>query len=203
MVLEVGLWKSLGPFDTFFNKLVSSITGGPFCHAEVCFKFKKSKWRDMLNSYDNGMGLVKKRAENLWTRIDSLLKKVPDETEIPLVFYSIWGNENNVRLLTSNDNFVFNRFYDKEYTKTIEIKLKNEADYRIALAYCLHELHKPYDAFGAFTFWVPKFTHREDGTYPSKYFCSEHVMYMLQQIGLHKNVIPECVTPNDLHNILT
>ena len=202
MVLSVALWKCKGPFDTFFNKICSYATGGEFCHAEVCFKFTKKKWKEILNSYDNGMGLVKKRADNLLQRMDNLLKKVPDNIEVPLVFYSIWGSENNVRLLTSNDSFIFNRFYDKQYTKLINIDVNNESEYRVALAYCLHELHKPYDPVGAFTFWLPKFHHREEGTYPSKYFCSEHVMYMLQNIGLYKEFIPESITPNDLHNII-
>ena len=202
MVLQVALWKCKGPFDTFFNKFVSHITGGPYCHAEVCFLFTKSKWKELLESYNEGMGLVKKRANNLWKRMERLLKRVPDDVEVPLAFYSIWGSENNVRLLTSNDNFIFNRFYDEEYTKTLNITVKDETDYRVALAYCLHELHKPYDSFGAFTFWLPKFSQRDDGTYPSKYFCSEHVIYMLHQIGLYKNVIPESVTPNDVDGIL-
>tara|TARA_A100001015_G_scaffold312674_1_gene418324 strand:- start:130 stop:780 length:651 start_codon:yes stop_codon:yes gene_type:complete len=202
MVLQVSLWKCKGPFDTFFNKFVSQITGGPFCHAEVCFLFTKEKWKELLESYDDGMGLVKQRASNLWKRMEKLLEKVPDEVKVPLVFYSIWGNQNNVRLLTSNDNYIFNRFYDEEYTKILNIKVKNDADYRVALGYCLHELHKPYDSIGAFTFWVPKLYQRQEGTFPSKYFCSEHVMYMLQQIGLYKNVIPESVTPNDINKIL-
>ena len=202
MVLQVALWKARGPFDTFFNKFVSHITGGPYCHAETCFVFTKAKWKELLNSYDSGMGLVSKRAANLWQRMEKLLERVPDNVEVPLVFYSVWGSENNVRLLTSNDNFIFNRFYDEDYTKTIRINVKDDSDFRLALGYCLHELHKPYDSIGAFCFWLPFHRQRDDGSYPSKYFCSEHVTYMLQQIGLYKNIIPESITPNDLDGIL-
>ena len=93
MVLKVCLWKCKGPFETFFNKFVSQITGGPFCHAEVCFLFTKGKWKELLGSYNDGMGLVKTRAANLWKRMDKLLQKVPDEVEVPLAVYCLWGIE--------------------------------------------------------------------------------------------------------------
>ena len=186
MVLQVALWKARGPLTLFLTNLFRTLQGGRIAMLRRVLCLQRQKWKELLNSYDSGMGLVSKRAANLWQRMEKLLERVPDNVEVPLVFYSVWGSENNVRLLTSNDNFIFNRFYDEDYTKTIRINVKDDSDFRLALGYCLHELHKPYDSIGAFCFWLPFHRQRDDGSYPSKYFCSEHVTYMLQQIDCTK-----------------
>ena len=198
------LWKPKACFETNFNKFVSRLTGGGgdgFCHSELVFKLTKKEWLTTLKTFTEGK--IGERAKSLHTRINEIFEHSEENKEITLCFYTIWSSEMNLRLLTANDSYVFNRLPDSRYTTSIETSLTKEEE-RHALAFCLSELHKKYDNIKAVLFWVPRVgcLRRRNNLLPNKYFCSEFVVYCFQQIGYARTHIPENITPNDLPTIL-
>lgn len=203
-MLNVLLWKPVACFDTTFNKLVSFVTlgSGAYCHAEVVFRLKKEEWKRMFKSFQ--IDTIKTRGDNIWSRMEDILNNVADDSIIPLAFYTIWGAELNVRLLTANDEYVFNRLPDPNFTDSISVDVNHE-QLRHCIQFCLQELHKQYDGRKALMYWVPRnrlMCPRNRNLLPKKYFCSEFIVYMMQQIGRMSEVTPECVTPNDLNRLL-
>ncbi|MAU13993.1 MAG: hypothetical protein CMH46_00450 [Muricauda sp.] len=198
------LWKPKACFETYFNKFVSRLTGGGadgFCHSELVFKLTKREWITTLKTFTHGK--IAERAKSLTSRINEIFDKADDTKDISLCFYTIWSSEMNLRLLTANDSYVFNRLPDTRYTSSVTTDFSKEEE-RHALAFCLSELHKKYDNVKAMLFWVPRVGcfRRNVNILPDKYFCSEFVVYCFQQIGYAKNYTPENITPNDLPNIL-
>ena len=202
--VNVLFWKPLACFDTFFNHFVSVLTLGDFCHCEMDFVMTKGEWKSMLSSFQIS-SKAKQRSEIVWKRMEDLLKNIDEDTHIHLVFYTVWGSELNIRMLTANDPFVFNRLPDPRYTYTHPLEMSSE-ETRLALGFCFQELHKKYNSKGAATFFVPRFESicpRDFHKLPSKYFCSEFIVYMLQQIKPpFRQYYPENITPNDLKKLL-
>ena len=192
------LWRPEACFSTLFNKFTAKITGGEFCNSELVFQLTKKEWTSILSSYSNGK--IGQRAESLSKRLKEIFDKADDEHNISLCFYTIWSSEMNLRLLSPTDSYIFNRLPDKRYTSTIESKFNYE-EQRAALGFCLSELHKKYDNVKAVLFWMPR-CNRQTNALPTKYFCSEFIVYCLQQVGYAKHCRPENITPNDLPKIL-
>jgi hypothetical protein len=183
---------------------VSRLTGGGgngFCHSELVFKLTKKEWLSTLKTFTQGK--IGVRAKSLTSRLNEIFESADEDKDISLCFYTIWSSEMNLRLLTANDNYVFNRLPDANYTQTIKSNLSKEEE-RHALAFCLSELHKKYDNIKAVLFWVPRVGcfRRNTNILPNKYFCSEFVVYCFQQLGYAKAYTPENITPNDLPGIL-
>ena len=202
--VSVLFWRPLACFDTMFNKLVSWVTMGEFCHCELDFVMEKREWKNILLSF-NFSGKAKQRSETVWKRMEEILKNIEDDTKIHLVFYTVWGSELQIRMLTANDSYVFNRLPDPRYTSAVPLHMSFE-EQRLALGFCLQELHKHYDSRKAATFFIPRFEvlcPKNYSTLPSKYFCSEFCVYCLQQIRPDFRVYyPENITPNELKKIL-
>ena len=204
MAVNVLFWKPMACFDTLFNKVVAAMTFGEYCHTEVDFVMSKLEWEKVLSSFSTG-GKAQRRSEIVWERMNDILKNIKNETNIHLVFYTVWGSELNIRMLTANDTYVFNRLPDPRFTSSVALNM-NEEERRLALGFCFQELHKKYDATKAATFFIPRFESvcpRNFHNLPSKYFCSEFIVYMLQQVRpVYRQYYPENVTPNDLSKIL-
>lgn len=198
------LWKPESVFDTNFNKFVAYITGeaGKYCHAECVFTYTKQEWKDKLLSFDKTYGVISVRAKSLWARIESISNDVPSDEYMSLCFYTIWGSRLSVRLLSTHDEYVFNRLPDKEYTESLSPSFNNE-ELRHCMAFCIQELDKSYDAFKALTYFFPPMLIQRPETphLPSKYFCSEFICYMIKQLGYLNNCIPEKVTPNHIPSL--
>lgn len=197
-------WKPKACFDTAFNKVVAALTFGEYCHTEVDFVMPKQSWKEILSSF-NISGKAQQRSEIVWKRMEELLENIEDSTNIHLVFYTVWGSELNIRMLTANDPYVFNRLPDPRYTSTVPLNMDHE-ETRLALGFCFNELHKKYDAQKAATFFIPRFESlcpRDFQHLPNKYFCSEFIVYMLQQIRpSYRQYYPENITPNQLNALL-
>ena len=195
------LWRPEACFNTAFNKFTAKITGGEFCHSELVFQYTKRQWMEILKSFTSGR--IKERATSLSKRLADIFEKSDEAKEISLCFHTIWGSEMNLRLLTASDPYIFNRLptNNNEATKCV-YSLFNKEEQRVALGFCLSELHKKYDNVKAVLFWVPRFNCRRATTLPSKYFCSEFIVYCFHQMGFAKNHRPENTTPNDLPPIL-
>tara|TARA_B100000519_G_scaffold202114_1_gene219510 strand:+ start:1487 stop:2116 length:630 start_codon:yes stop_codon:yes gene_type:complete len=202
--VNVLFWRPRACFDTVFNHVVAALTFGDYCHTEVDFAMSKDEWKEILGSFQIS-GKAKDRSETVWRRMEDILKHIDGSTKIHLVFYTVWGSELQLRMLTANDAYVFNRLPDPRYTASVPLGM-NKEESRLALGFCFQELHKAYDARKAATFFVPRFEGvcpRNFHKLPEKYFCSEFVVYMLQQIRpVYRQYFPENITPNQLSKIL-
>ena len=196
------LWRPEACFKTVFNKFTAKITGGEFCHSELVFQYTKSQWTEILKSFTSGK--IRERATSLSRRLQDIFEHSDAEKKISLCFYTIWGSEMNLRLLSASDPYIFNRLptTNGQATKCI-YSVFNHEEQRVALGFCLSELHKKYDNVKAVLFWVPRFNCMRRATaLPTKYFCSEFIVYCFHQMGYAKSHIPENTTPNDLPPIL-
>ena len=101
------LWRPEACFNTAFNKFTAKITGGEFCHSELVFQYTKRQWMEILKSFTSGR--IKERATSLSKRLADIFEKSDEAKEISLCFYTIWGSEMNLRLLTASDPYIFNR----------------------------------------------------------------------------------------------
>lgn len=205
VMLHVVLWKPLSVFDTYFNKAVAVMTGSPrqFCHAEIVFTFTKTEWQTKLLGLKQNYGIISTRAKSLWERLRASTENIKDDELMSICFYTLWGSRLSCRLLTQHDDYMFNRLPDPEFTKSVDTGF-NDEELRHALAFCIQELDKQYDMYKASTFWLPEifiFKPRQNQL-PQKYFCSEHIVYMFQQVGFLKNHMAEKVTPNGLVSLL-
>ena len=198
-MISLILWRPKSVFDTTFNKFVAYVTNGDYCHAECVFTFTKEEWKDKLLAFDKNYGLISTRAKSLWARIDSISEETEEHEMMSLCFYTIWGSRLSVRLLTQYDDYVFNRLPDQENTTSLNLSF-NEDEMRHALAFSIQELDKGYDSYKAIFYFLPEAMIQRplSPALPTKYFCSEFLLYMIKQLGYLKHVIPEKVTPNHL-----
>jgi hypothetical protein len=203
--VNVLFWQPKACFDTWFNKVVAALTLGDYCHAEVDFIMTKVEWMEVLGSFATP-GRARERSLTVQKRMTEILHAVGDDTKIHLVFYTIWGGELDVRMLTANDSFVFNRLPDPKVTKSTPLGFDKEQA-RAALGFCFNELHKKYDAQKALTCFIPRFEGvcpRDFSQLPSRYFCSEFIMYLMQAVDPeYRHYYPETITPNELSKILS
>ena len=206
-MLHFILWKPLSVFDTFFNKAVASITNGfasdGYCHAEVVFTFTKKEWEDKLLGLKQNYGIISTRAKSLWERLKSSTEHIEDNEFMSICFYTLWGSRLSCRLLTKHDDYVFNRLPDPNFTKSIPTDFDAE-ELRHALAFCIQELDKKYDSYKAATYWLPDFLIMRPSAnqLPQKYFCSEHIVYLIKQLGYLKDVTAEKITPNHIEGLV-
>lgn len=206
-MLHFVLWRPVSVFDTYFNKVVTAITGNltfdGYCHAEVVFTFSKQEWQDKLLGLKKNYGIISTRAKSLWERLESSTENIDSDEMMSICFYTLWGSRLSCRLLTQHDDYVFNRLPDPNYTKSIATDF-NDEELRHALAFCIQELDKKYDSVKAATYWLPEFMIIRPGQnqLPNKYFCSEHIVYLIQQLGYLKNVVAEKITPNHLEGLM-
>lgn len=198
-------WKPVGAFDTFFNKVVSVLTFGSYCHCEIDFILEKQQWKNMLSSFSLSGGKVKVRAQTVWKRMEDILENIKDDTKIHLVFFTLWGSELNVRMLTASDSYIFNRLPDPRYTTSVPFQMSPD-EVRLSLGFCLQELHKKYDNKAAAMLFIPRVESicpRNFSNLPNKYFCSEFCMYLLQQCRPELRIYyPENISPNELYKII-
>jgi hypothetical protein len=201
-MITLVLWKPESVFDTVFNKVVAKITGGKYCHAECNFTLSKKEWKDVLLGFDSKYGVISTRAKSLWARIATISEQNKDHEKLCLSFYTIWGSRMSVRLLTSTDEYIFNRLPNKEFTTSLPISF-DDRELRHCLAFSIQELDKSYDAWKAATYFLPTALMNLPTApqLPSKYFCSEFICYMFKQLGYLKDIVPEQITPNHLVDV--
>ena len=153
----------------------------------------KAEWEHTLSTFSVG-GKAQRRSEIVWKRMQDILKNIEDNTKIHLVFYTVWGQELNIRMLTVNDSYIFNRLPDPRYTTSVPLKM-DEEERRLALGFCFQELHKKYDATKAatFSFLALRASALEIFTTAFEILLLEFIVYMLQQIRpLYRQYYPKC-----------
>ena len=184
------LWASFakpaGIFDNFFNKAVSWITGGEYCHSEFIFQLEEERLANILEEIDGH------------TNIKENFRKFSENNTVNLCFYVLWGDIVSYRFLKETHNNPFYRMpNDIQYTQLhIDIDHQKELD---IMKFLLQECGKFYDYTGALAYFVP--WRNQNDTY-DKYFCSQLMLTAMQKIDMYTNHNPASITPNQLYKII-
>ena len=91
-MLNAVFTKPVGIFDNFFNKIVSYMTGGDYCHSEFVFSWDLAEaeaFFDQVEGHD-------KLKENYM--------KYVEDGKLHMCFYILWGDVLSYRCLKYNHN---------------------------------------------------------------------------------------------------
>ena len=178
--------KPVGLFDNWFNKVVSRITGGEFCHSEFIVSWDCETAERFFEQVD-GHARLKRR----------YLNYVEDDL-IHICFYVLWGHAISYRLLKKNHNNPFFRMPNKIQYACVNIDASEEEEMAMA-KFLIDQCTKPYDTVGALTFFIPL---RQSAHQYDMYFCSQLMVCAMQQINRMTHVNAASLTPNSLYKLL-
>ena len=61
-MLYASFFRPVGIYDGWFNRAAAWMTGGPYCHSELVFKWTKSELEEVMQSVKGHLPLRKKFA---------------------------------------------------------------------------------------------------------------------------------------------
>ena len=179
--------RPVGIFDNWFNKVVSYMTGGDFCHSEFVFSWTPEEAKHFFSNIEGH------------DKFKNNYKRYIEDGKLHVCFYILWGNVLSYRLLKYQHNNPFYRVLDDSQAKKIKINLNQENEMKIA-SFLLSQCGKPYDYNAAVCYFVPLRNSRPEY---EQYYCSELMVCALQQCRLLLDVNPSGVTPNYLYKLLS
>ena len=179
--------RPVGIFDNWFNKVVSYMTGGDFCHSEFMFTWTAGE-AEYFFSKINGHDKFKNN-----------YKRYIEDGKLHICFYILWGDVLSYRLLKFQHNNPFYRVLDESQSAQLKINLSQENEMKVA-SFLISQCGKPYDYTGAVCYFVPL---RHSQTEYEKYYCSELMVCALKQCRMLLEVNASGVTPNNLYKLLT
>jgi len=185
-MLQSSFARPVGLFDNWFNRFVSFVTQGSFCHSEFIFSWDMdtaSKFFEGVEGY-----------ESLKTQY---LEHVEDG-KVNICFYVVWGDVCSYRLLKHTNRTAFYRMPNEVEHKVVELNVGENDEFQLA-KFLLSQCGKNYDYSGALASFIPL---RRSSTVYDSYFCSQYMVCGLQHIGRFGNVNPSGVTPNSLYRML-
>lgn len=205
-VMAVAFVKaSTPPFDVAFNKLAAAVTGGAFCHVEICFKRVALVGLRQLLAYYVGenMSEAKSRARDALRSICSLFpRNCPSTTRLTVAFYALQGMPLGVRVLAELADDPFYMKYGEGWT---EYEIKNAPNDVVTsqFVWCLEQTGKPYDMMGALGSAI-KSQYQHDGMEADRasWFCSNHALRFCQHMAICGDLGLSGTTPNALEKDL-
>lgn len=186
-MLNAVFCRPVGIFDNWFNKVVSYLTRGDYCHSEFVFSWTEDEARIFFSDV-NGHDKLKNN-----------YNRYIEDGRIHICFYILWGDVLSYRLLKYQHNNPFYRILDDTCAANIPVNLSLDNEYKLG-KFLLSQCGKPYDYAGALLYAVPLRTSNSE--YP-QYYCSELMVCALQQCRMLQTINPSGVTPNKLYKLLT
>jgi len=178
--------RPVGLFDNWFNRVVSKITGGDFCHSEFIVSWDSETAKKFFSTLEGHDKLKDKYG------------LYEEDGLIHICFYVLWGDRCAFRLLKYNHNNPFYRFPNEQQFELVPLETSEENEFTLS-QFLLNQCKKPYDYAGALFSWMP--LRYSDTEYPS-YYCSQLMICALQNIRMHQEVNPSGYTPNALYKLL-
>lgn len=178
--------RPVGIFDNWFNKVVSYMTGGDFCHSEFVFSWTQQEAAHFFSNLEGHEKLKKN------------YKRYIEDGKLHVCFYILWGDVLSYRLLKYNHNNPFYRVLDESQAASLPVNMSYENEMKMA-EFLLAQCGKPYDYTAACCYFVPL---RASQTEYPQYYCSELMVCALQQCRMLQEVNPSGVTPNGLYKLL-
>lgn len=191
---------STPPFDLAFNKVAAAVTGGRFCHCEVCFDNISLKKLRILATSLSDFDPKQKKAKEALRSILVLYPSDEQNEKITIAFYALQGMPLGVRVLSDRNSDLFLRRYTNAWKvyRIIDAPLSVVAH---QLYWALCQVGKPYDTMGALTCPLKTNTRQLEAD-RNTWFCSNHALRFVQHIALCQDMSLRCTTPNSLEKAL-
>ena len=215
-MLAISFYKPVEYFSGTFNRFVSWMTSGEFCHCELVVQTKPedimhtikrvhTSARDNKYSEENCKRIIQAIEINFFDDVH-FRKAVQSRDSITLSFSLLWGNPMSVRVLQPENESHDSWFKVPPMMKggTVELVKMSENPEHTAqtLEFAIEELGKDYDTSGALCSWLPWSSQDQKPSYDA-YFCSEFVVMTFQRLGYMKDLCARHTTPNALYSHIT
>jgi len=179
--------RPVGIFDNWFNKAVSLMTRGDYCHSEFVFSWTEEEAEAFFSEVEGH------------DRFKDNYTLYLEDGMLHLCFYILWGDVLSYRLLKYQHNNPFYRMMDKSQASYVKINADMNKQKKLA-KFLLSQCGKPYDYTAAVLHFVP---FRKSSSEYEEYYCSELMVCALQQCRMLLHVNPSGVTPNYLYKLLS
>jgi len=212
MMLSVTFFRPRDYFSGTFNKFVTWMTAGEFCHCDLVVHTSPADVMEVVKQiYESAQQneYAPEDCQRILHQIESnffatAFRDAAQKSEtLTLAFAALWGSPMSVRVLTevSHDSWYQ---IPNETTAISEIKhvesVTKEQSLEI-LKFSIEELGKDYDVSGALCSWLPWSNSEPKQKYES-YFCSEFCVTALQRLGFLQTISPLHTTPNALYTLM-
>ena len=171
-------------FDNTFNKICATLTGGEYCHSDFIFKWNKDDVNEILERV--------KGLSDIRERHDEYMK----DGYLYVCFHVYWGDSVGYRVLIPDH---INKYWSVPDTDMKQIECNKEDEHKL-LHWCMKQLGKKYDYFGALTYFLRSFNSLPQEY--NKFYCSMFMVNGLQQIDMFNNINPRAIIPNKLYKML-
>lgn len=186
-MISASFARPCGLFDNFFNRFVSWLTAGDYCHSEFIVTWDLATATTFFDNIEGHDKLKERFADYI------------EDGKVNICFYVLWGDTTGYRLLKHDSNNPFYRMPNETQFTVLPLPMEVEQEFKVA-TFLLNQCKKEYDYAGALTYYLPlRHSHQE---YPT-YFCSQLMVCALQQVRQFQDINPSSVTPNKLYTLLS
>ena len=106
--------RPVGIFDNWFNKFVTYLTRGDFCHSEFVFTWTEEEAEHFFSEID---GHDKFKAN---------YSRYIEDGKLHVCFYILWGDVLSYRLLKYQHNNPFYRVFDDSQAESVTVNTSSE-----------------------------------------------------------------------------
>lgn len=211
-MLAVSFYKPQEYFSGTFNKFVTWITAGQYCHCELVAEMPAKKLmgivKDIYTKASSGE-YEKEDCNRILGQIEQYFfsthfrEHVQSNEKITLSFSLLWGEPMSCRVLMQNSEDSWFKIPAPLDTNADLIQIPHESSEKMTetMTFAIEELGKNYNQTGALFSWLP-FTANEHKRQQKSYYCSEFCATALQRIGHIQEVNAVHCTPNSLYHTL-
>lgn len=210
-MLSISFYRPEDYFSGFFNRFVTWLTAGDFCHCELVVHTTPKDIMDTVKHIyldAQKSGYAPEDCTRILHQIESNFfstefKKIAQSSEqIVLSFSLLWGSPMSVRVLNTVSHDSWFQIPDKS-TKNVVMKTidTNPEQTMQSLKFAIEELGKNYDTTGALCSWIP-YKSQPSSSYES-YFCSEFVVMTFQRLEKMTELSALHTTPNTLYQYVS
>mgnify|MGYP006073027291 CR=1 FL=1 len=212
-MLSISFYKPVDYFSNFFNRFVTWVTAGDFCHCELVIHTTPDNIMTIVKKiYNSAQGneYAPEDCVRILHQIESnffstdFRKNVQSSDQIVLSFSQLWGSPASVRVLKQISHDTWFKIPDNT-TDIAEMHTVSDVTPEQtleSLQFSIEELGKQYDTNGALCSWLPWSSEQPRREYES-YFCSEFVVTAFQRIGHLTELKPLHTTPNALFKYIS
>jgi hypothetical protein len=208
-MLSISFYRPVDYFSGTFNRFVTWMTAGEFCHCELVVHTSPNSLMTTIKEIYSTAQQGHYNADDCNRIIGQIemhffdtdfRKVVQSQDKVSLSFSLLWGIPMSVRVLqeTAHDSwFKLPKRTDNNAT-IVNYPDISDKDVNNTLRFAVEELGKDYDSSGALFSWLP-FTSSEHDRRKKSYFCSEFVVTALQRIDMIPKMDALHTTPNALY----
>jgi hypothetical protein len=193
-MLSITFYRPVDYFSGTFNRFVTWMTAGEFCHCELVVHTTPTSLmttiKEIYSTAQQGL-YSPEDCNRIISQIelhffDTHFRKVAQSQDrVSLSFSLLWGIPMSVRVLQDTAHDSWFKIPSATDTNANIVHFPNISDDNLksTLQFAVEELGKDYDSSGALFSWLP-FKSSEHRNRKESYFCSEFVVTAFQRIGM-------------------